>query len=376
MGTILSTAEDFAFGPAAKLLTVTAELAGRGHDVTFAGTGTALQLARGEVFHDVLPSTGEADLRSAVDDALRSTDLLVSCMDAMSVERARRAGVPTVWLDPLSWWWDDLPSSVLEVDLYLAQRTVRAQRRNDALAARVSNLVQVGPIVPRPPVGVPRENQLLVNFGGAEATGWYRVGEDSRYPLTIMKMLARHVDLSAFDRVVVAGNARVLAMLEAEHGDRWSFQELAHSRFVLELARSCVLLTVPGLETPLEAWTLRTPTIFLPPSNSSQYVQLDEYRTHGVAAASVHFRDLMPTMELAALPLRAMMKAFLVQLRRFDTDHDLAACTGRRIDRMLGDRSSWPALVEAGERYVTDLGAGGLDTAVGLIEGLLPAGAA
>jgi hypothetical protein len=121
----------------------------------------------------------------------------------------------------------------------------------------------------------------------------------------------------------------------------------------------------------LEAWSAGIPTLFLPPSNSSQYVQLDEYRRQGVAAVSIHLRDHLPGLDLMRLPLRDRSARFLEQLGGFEDDPDLRRSWGKQLETMLNDRSTWPQLVSDAHAFIERLGRNGLDDCVEAIEALL-----
>ncbi|MEV6950184.1 hypothetical protein AB0N07_51680, partial [Streptomyces sp. NPDC051172] len=126
-----------------------------------------------------------------------------------------------------------------------------------------------------------------------------------------------------------------------------------------------------GLEAPLEAWSAGIPTLFLPPSNSSQYVQLDEYRRLGIAAASIHLRDHLPGMDLMRLPLRDRTARFLEQLGRFEGDPELRQSWGTQLQALLNDTTAWPQLVSDGHAFIDMLGRTGLHDCVEAIEALL-----
>ena len=370
MARIVAAAENFAFGPAGKLMTVVERLAGRGHDVVVAGTGTAYDIAsRSPAVQVVELDTDAPDFTDRGADLVGSADLVLSCMDRSTVRLARKLGRPTVWLDTLFWWWDEIPDDLLDVDLYLAQRSVTDRRNAERYAARIPNLVEVGPIVDTRYAGQ-AAGQLLVAFGGGEAAGWYRIGEETRFPYVMVDAMRDGLDTSGFSRVLVTGNAGAMAEL-ARTRDGYEFACLGHDDFLRELGRSDALLTVPGLETPLEGWAYRVPTVFLPPSNSSQYVQLDEYVEHGVAAARAHLRDLLPPVELRDRPLREIMVEFLSLLAEFERRPDLTARAVREVSSHLADRAGWPDLVAVGDRYLDSLGGPGLDAAVAAVEHLL-----
>jgi hypothetical protein len=371
---IVAAAENFAFGPAGKLMTVVERLAEDGHDITVICTGTAYEIAsRSRVVRVVRQDTDAADFAQVAAGMFCAADLVVSCMDRASVRLARETGRPVAWLDSLFWWWDEIPDELLDVDLYLVQRSLPSPRNTARYGHKIRALREVGPIVDLRHRGRP-SGQLLVAFGGGEAPGWYRLGIDTWYPFVMCRALVAGLDISSFSRVLVTGNAAAMNQLATD--DKlgvFSFACLGHDDFLRELGRSDALLTVPGLETPLEGWAYGVPTAFLPPSNSSQYVQLDEYRARGVATASVHLRDMLPPLELRDRSLRDIMPEFLGQLRAFEHQHSLVNKTVERISGYLSDRARWPALVAEGKRYLAALGGAGTQAAVSEIERLLSA---
>ncbi|WP_411129786.1 hypothetical protein [Streptomyces sp. x-19] len=375
MARIIATAENFAFGPAGKLVTVAERLSRQGHQLTFVGYGTAFQLARRSGFwEDVVErDTDGESFQRYCENSLRSFDLLLSCVDRSSAEMAKGQDVPVVWLDPLSWWWDELPDWVSDLDLRITQRTIGAEPSEHAPQQR-SNHVVVGPIVG----SIPRlENalsatDLLVNFGGGEAAGWYKLGKDTNYPYLVVESLHSHVDLTKFSSVTITGGERFVSECRRRWpASRYSFECLGHQDFLERLASSCAFLTVPGLEAPLEAWSAGIPTLFLPPSNSSQYVQLDEYRRQGVAAASIHLRDHLPGLDLMQLPLRERSARFLEQLGGFEEDSDIRRSWRKQLEAMLNDTRTWPQLVSDAHAFIDQLGRNGLEDCVEAIEALL-----
>jgi hypothetical protein len=373
MARILAVAENFAFGPISKLMTVARALQERGHEIMFIGTGTAHQIASRSGLSEVAElDTDAPGYLEKVQPWMDRADAVLSCMDRSSVLAARHYGKPVIWLDILFWWWDELPDFVLDADLYLVQNTLDSRANLAKWGDRLRAMRQVGPIVDLSRRREQPDNQLLVGFGGMEAAGWYAVGKESNYPFSILRMLSTYADLSDFDRVVLAGNARIIPQLaEAFAATGWEFACLGRDEYLTELGRSAALLTVPGLETPLEAWAYGVPAIFLPPSNSSQYVQLDDFVEEGVAEARVHFRHFLPGLDLRGRPLRDIMAEFLYQLAEYEQHEEWLVQTGDMVTSMLRDRSAWPALVEVGTAYMQRLGGNGLAAAIGEIEAFL-----
>ncbi|MEV6949164.1 hypothetical protein AB0N07_46135 [Streptomyces sp. NPDC051172] len=252
MARIVATAENFAFGPAGKLVTVAERLSQQGHRLTFVGYGTAFQLARRSSFwEDVVErDTDGENFSRYCEGSLRDFDLLLSCVDRSSAIEGKRLDVPVVWLDPLSWWWDEVPDWVSDLDLRITQRSIGSESAGYASQQR-SNHVVVGPIVESIPRLEPASSttDLLVNFGGGEAAGWYELGKDSNYPLIVVEALHSHVDMTRFSSVTIAGGERFVSECRRRWPDSpYSFECLGHQEFLERLSSSCAFLTVPGLE--------------------------------------------------------------------------------------------------------------------------------
>jgi hypothetical protein len=373
MAHVLATAEDFAFGPTGKLITVAAALAQSGHRITFAGYGTAYQLARKADWWKVLERDTKEFCVANADGMLDDVDLVLSCLDEPSARGALALGIPVVWLDPLAWWWETQPDWIADVDLHIVQRSISNTVLTATTSKSSANQILVGPVVglASQQTLTPSRTGLLVNFGGGEAAGWYEIGKDTEYPYVIAEIL-QSVALARFASITVTCNERVATTC----AERWPcsgfrFACLDHQEFLDTLATSSVFLTVPGLEAPLEAWTHGVPTVFLPPSNSSQYVQLDEFRQQGVAGASIHLRDYLPGLDLMSLTLRQRSQTFLGQLREFELSPALHDRVGVRLTDMLSNARAFGAMVSAGTRYIDSLGGNGLSACLAAIENLI-----
>lgn len=300
MAKIIAIAENYAYGPVGKLLTVTKKLIENGHEIIFIGEGTAYQLGSKEPFNKILKiNTNSENFQKETENIFKDTDLLLSCMDRSSVIYAEKLHIPTIWLDTLFWWYDEIPDYMLNVDCYIKQNTLNDEVNYKKYADKMKNLHSVGPIVDLTPLKkVQKKNQILVAYGGMEGEGVFKVGVDSHYPYIVTDLLVNKVDFSKFDKVVFTGNERIIKELEEKYGnEKFIFCSMSHDNFIKELIDSQLSLMVPGLETPLEAFSYRIPTFFLPPLSSSQYVQLNDFIDRDATVNYVHFADFYPKLD-------------------------------------------------------------------------------
>ena len=61
-------------------------------------------------------------------------------------------------------------------------------------------LREVGPIVDFSTGSSKKKNQVIVNYGGREAFGWYKVGVETNYPITMTSLLIKSIDFKVVDQ--------------------------------------------------------------------------------------------------------------------------------------------------------------------------------
>ncbi len=370
MAKIIAVAENFAFGPIGKLLTVTKGLLEQGHEVTFIGYGTSYQLGSKEPFTKIIEiNTDTPEFSTLMEEEFKKHDFVLSCMDRSSVLLAQKLQIPVIWLDILFWWWDSIPEYLLNTDCFIKQNTLKDEKNFLKYGSQIKNLHNVGPIIDLSVLNKSqKKKQVVVAYGGMEGEGWYKIGVDSNYPYTITDLLVNKIDFSNFEKVIFTGNERIINELGAKYGnEKFEFKALPHEEFTIEMASSEVVLMVPGLETPLEAFTFHVPTIFLPPSNSSQYVQLDEFAKNNATHMSIHFADYLPRPDFSGKNLKEMMQIFLGQLKVFENDSQILGDVAIRINGYLKNLELQRYQVLAQDKFIDSLGENGTKACLDII---------
>lgn len=373
MARIIAVAENYAFGPASKLITVCEQLLKKGHYIIFVGDGTAFQLARRVEFQEIHKfNTDSNEFMKWGEDIFRNADILLSSVDRSSVLLANKVDLPVIWLDMLFWWWDDIPGYLFNIELYIQQNSVKNERNMKRYKEKIKNMVVVGPIIDMSYKNLRQKKQLLIAYGGTEAAGWYKIGKDSNYPYTFSKLIVDSINTDNYDTVLFAGNERIMAELNKKYGNRkFKFTMLSHDQWLQEVAESEDILINPGLEAPLEAIAYEKPVFFLPPYNSSAYVELDEFREQGIATKtnSIHFSDYFPHNNYLGRNLREIMLEFLKELYKFERDETILADCAKRINIYLNlSRDKKNLQKEKQKSFITSLGKNGLDTTVNIID--------
>ncbi len=233
----------------------------------------------------------------------------------------------------------------------------------------------VGPIIDLSYKTSTKKKQLLVAYGGTEAAGWYKIGKDSNYPYTFSKLIVEQVDTRKYYKVIFAGNEKIMEDLNRRYGNKkFEFRILPHDQWLKEISNSEDVLINPGLEAPLEAIAYERPVFFLPPYNSSAYVELDEFIVNGIATKenSIHFADYFPHSNYAGRNLRVIMSEFLAELKRFENSPEILEDCAKRISNYLNMPIEKKNMqIKKQKQYIKALGGNGLDETVHIIEKFL-----
>jgi len=361
MAKIIAVAQNYAFGPIGKLLTINPYLKAAGYQIQFIGEGTAYQLGSKEPFDKIVHmDTDSKDFEKKMTNTFKTADVLLSCMDMASVRLAQKVGLYTIWLDTLFWWRNEIPDYILNVDCYIKQNSVKDGRNMRIYGPKVKNLKSVGPLVDLSVLDTKKnKNQVIVAFGGMEAKGWYKVGKETNYPFLIRKLLER-IDFSEFENVIITGNERVIKQMDSKKkiNKKFVFQTLPHLQFAQELANSKLAIMTPGLETPLEAFSYNVPTIFLPPSNASNYMQLNSFVKEGVATMKIHFTDYYDEIKMLNKGFRKRLSLYLDQLHVFEKDTKAQEDMIKRLNEFVKNRDLQNLQVSRQKTYISNHGNG------------------
>lgn len=301
MAKILLTAAPYSFGPTSKLMCLAQELSSK-HELIYVGGTPGLQLALTGHFNEVLDFGNRDAWDEKPTRALRAADLVISAHETRVLLQAQSVPHRTLFLDMLLWARPmPLPDHVRPA-AYVAQRFFKPL---DRAAWPTNGVRQVGAILPRasdtglnltftPSVRTEPDlvcSRVLVNLGGLRSPRM--LGDaDLRYAEAVTRMLSACP--------VFADSSMDICVPPHMSGHRSWLQRLNpsarfliadHKEFQTLLSRATLLLTVPGLESVLEAIACGIPLAFLPAHNGTQTLQSRVYRQHGLGL--IHLESLL-----------------------------------------------------------------------------------
>ncbi len=361
---LLCDAVPFGFGPASKLVAILERLEGHPIRIVSLAAGTSADLLTEVGVETVAVDVEDAQALKGQRSLFERADLFLNVMNPTSLAYAQSYGCPTVSVDSLFWMWAEVDEGSRRSDAYFVQNFPGVSQRLTELAGEIDNGVLTGPIIQR----ARRRNrgsdydgtQVLVHLGGLESA-FVRFGQNLRYPFLIARALERALDNHPYDRVLVAGNARLQTALADCQIPRLEVALLPRTSFLEELARSEFVITSPGLTTTYECFAHGVPVFFLPPQNFSQVHILRTLRSLRVAPLSVSWSDFELGIDVPPrIDETEGVRRVLALIERADDDAKVVNVLSNGISAALELETS--AMVERQRAFIGELGGDGAET--------------
>lgn len=286
---ILCEAVSFGFGPVGKLIAI-AELLSKDYELDFIGSGCSFDLAKKSIvfnnFYDIDTTSFNANIPT---DIIDSYDIVISVINPVFGEQVLKRGKKLIVIDSLFYMWHTLHPVWKNCDLLIIQSFYNENER--LKKESLSNALIVGPIISD---NIKSEsntlkNRLVLNFGGAD----YPYLSNSDILPEFIKSIAIHLaSINEFEEKTITIGSRFLKKLACLEEYDYTIQSFSHHEFLTLINSSNVLMTVPGLTSTFEAFSLSIPTLFLPPMNYSQLLNLRNLKNNSVADYSINWHDL------------------------------------------------------------------------------------
>ncbi|MFA6268526.1 MAG: hypothetical protein WCW13_05395 [archaeon] len=317
---ILCDAVPFCFGPISKIISVAEHLYSNNAKLTLLAFGTSKELGTKSKLFNIVDCNSEnpQDLENHK-SLFNEADVFITSMNTTATEFALNLGKPVIYIDSLFWMWDSIPETFAKIDKYFVQNFFNSKESLGKYPF-LKNVEFVGPIIDdSQPIQNTKEDFVLVNFGGMESA-LIQIGKNSNYPFIIGKIIIDELEKSG-QEAFICGNDKVLQKLLHDKPKNVHIGGKSHKEFLELLRKTKLLITTPGLTTSFEAFHYGAPTVFLPPENYSQFLNLKEFRKQKVAQYSFHWMDIYPNLNLVAgEDETAGVCKVLEAIKKFETD--------------------------------------------------------
>lgn len=282
---LLVNAESFGFGPTAAIASFFPELRKRFVHIAYAGAGHSLDLQR-KLPYDAMYDISGQRADKTFQEVLGEYDMLFTALDFQTAHIAVASDKPTVIYDPLTWYWPDIPSVVAgQNTLYLAQDFFGVKERLSQDREKFANPKIVSPIVADESQSRSPE-RALINLGGLQNPFW-SLEVTAAYAKTVLRALKEVVP--ATDNALIVSSMKIADKLKGFGVVTLSREEILSLFPTVKYA-----IMTPGLGNIYDAASYGIPTLFLPPANDSQALQLHALRREDAVDAALDWPEIDP----------------------------------------------------------------------------------
>ena len=289
--TIIVISNPFGFGPTGKALAIMHQLQ------TSLSTTVEVVYATGDKCHEPLSER----LRNKIKiEKINERDpneisrilgkynkpLVIVCLNRVAINTAKDLGVDAFFVDSLTWLWKEIPKDYLRADIYYAYDIFDAKEKVEG----VENAKLIPPALgklPKPQIN--KKDLILIHIGGF--TNPLIPGFSREYLIMLANAINNFVDKKKSTKIIVTGGTEPLVFLKSyiKKGDNVLINTLPREKFLSILNKSSLFVTTSGLMATLEAFALKTFTVFLPPINLSQWKQLNLFAKTGSAPLRIEW---------------------------------------------------------------------------------------
>ncbi|MDD4156430.1 MAG: hypothetical protein PHY08_07660 [Candidatus Cloacimonetes bacterium] len=223
-------------------------------------------------------------VKEAVD--LNCFDAVIVVSNLSNIEFYVNGGLPIFFIDLHHWY----PTNKNHVVWESASKCFVENFLSNNLSIP-DNVCKVGPVIRLTPNSNSKEKIVLVNFGGAE-NRWIVPGLNSDYIKWAYKILEHFFDrFSDYLIYIAAGYKAIATLTDFDLPKNVKFRTFTQAHYLDILSKSEYLITSPGLNAVFEGMYYGSKTIFLPPQNTSQIIQLSYYENSGLVSKGLNLSD-------------------------------------------------------------------------------------
>ncbi len=270
MKRILIIAAPFGFGPASKALSIAEYLRER-YLTAFSTAGNSVEFLRGSAARRSKIYSGNFKVLFPTRESLKEFDGFIAINHLPAIAQLSALGLASrsILVDSLATWRSKLSEPPLPADLsaYVVQDELReddAHRPNRPANARVT-----APILwpDEDEVPLTERHGVLLHVGGMTSPN---ANADSAKRITC-EFIAPLVEslAQANQQTTILGNAEVLNSVQFASSSKL-LANVSPRAALDAIGRARLLITTPGIGAIYEAMSKGTPTILLPPMNSTQ----------------------------------------------------------------------------------------------------------
>lgn len=296
----------FGFGPTGKAI-ILANYLRKIHDVKISTFSHSLHLLKKSTYGVDVFDCHSRNVEEWDNSLFENVDTFISVMDLQAIRlvKTKYPHIKTIFIDSLlSWRLDESLNQLLEdtkfVDCYIAQYFPGIE--DQILQTKYhENIHVVAPLLDKNFTleykvrnnnsNCPTEqvsDSLLIHYGGLSSPV---IDFDRCLPFLEKTTEIIIKEFHKSMRLIFAGNIKLMKYLRVVFNQfpDVEFDCFSHSDFQEVLSQAKAYITTPGVESSYESFFWKKPTVFLPPTNSTQLHQINKFLEVGCLSTAALF---------------------------------------------------------------------------------------
>ncbi|MBA7592222.1 hypothetical protein ES708_34400 [subsurface metagenome] len=207
----------------------------------------------------------------------------------------------------------------------------------------------------------------MLNFGGAD---YPYLSNTDILPDFIKSIAIQLASINGFEEKIITIGPRFIKELACLEEYGYIIQTCSHEEFLTLIKSTNLLMSVPGLTSTFEAFSLSIPTLFLPPMNYSQLLNLQKLKNSGVADYSINWHDLydVPDEILEETQGVSLVESFLTKSL---INNEMQISMKNRFETEINNKENLHSLANKQKCFFEKCGGVGTHEAVNLIKNLI-----
>lgn len=286
---VIFVSNPFGFGPTGKTVALIEELYSlwKGK-IVYAASPMCLETLpeylKDKVLIENIDERNEESLRYVFNKY--ENPLVVCTLNRLAIKTAKAMGLRSFFIDSLAWMWKEIPEEYLMADTYYCFNLFDVKNK---LPGR-DNIKVISPILGILPKPEKNKKQLILFHIG----GFKNPFQDKMSFAYLNLLIDSFLNFKPKIKVVVTGGSdAVLYMKNRIKSSNFRFCTLGRDKFLRYLNKSSHFITTSGLTATLEAFALRAPTSFIPPTNLSQWNILKLLTERRCADSKIEWSDVL-----------------------------------------------------------------------------------
>lgn len=300
---ILLNAQPFWFWPTAAIASFFPFLKNKFQKISFIWSGHSLDLQY-KLPYDIIYNLDEI-WDEKLKEIVSWYDIFFSAMDFIFAEKVKKLWIITIFYDALTWFWEPIPESFKCFDFYFCQNFFGVEERINNNLDKFPYFKIIPPINSNNFLEIKEKKYFLVNFWGLQNPFW----KDDDVIYFVEKFVKNLFNIvSSWENLLFTASHFVAKRL-----NKYWVQTFLREEMKEILSQTKISFMTPWLWNIYDVANYNIPTVWLPPSNISQWQQFDILINNWLCDAYIWWENII----IDSIDSKQAEKSFIDQINFF-----------------------------------------------------------